>query len=654
MPNLAWTQWTAQDIVAQADDALASKRAGLDAVLAVPGGQRTLLNTIAALEYADYRLSDVQQQLEVLLDVHPDAAMRSAAMTAVERISAANIEMEYDRRLWDAVQAWAATDESLDAIDRKLADDVLRDMRRMGFALSDERFAELKRLTTELKLLEAAFEKAINDWEDHIEVSREQLAGLPDRYIEGLKKSGDLYLVTLQYPDLLPFMRLAEDSEARRQLATKDLRKGGSENLTRLAQLIGVRQHIAKLLGYASHADFACEVRMAKDSASVQAFLNGIITKLMPASRHELLDLIDIKKRTLGLEKRVPIHFHEVTYWSHRLLKERYDIDSERVKEYFPFEVVVSGMLGIYQEVLGIQFSKNDDARLWHKDAQLYEVRDGDRLLGHFVLDMFPRKGKYGHAASCPAVLGRREPDGTQTTGLMALVCNFPKPTTRDPSLLSHDEVETLFHEFGHICHALLSGGRWLRQNGFGVALDFVETPSQLFEEWAWEATVLKRITKHYQTGEPIPDELIVKMQAARHHMDANYHLQLAVKSLYDQRMHTLSPGQVVEPAHIAQMHRDMMLQYEAIDLPDDAIMAAGWSHMADYDAGYYSYLWSKVYAYDLYSLFKAHPLDAATGRRYREMVLEPGASRPEIDSVTAFLGREPSDAPFLEQLGIS
>ncbi len=654
MPNLEWTNWTTKEIGTQADVVLAAKRADLDAVFAVPAGQRSFTNTIGAMEYADNHGADVQQQLDFLVNVHPDAAIRDAAQIAVDRITAGIIEMEYDRRLWDSVQAWVSTGETLDAVNRKLADDVIRDLRRMGFALPDEQFAELKRLMTELKQQEAQFEKAINDWEDHIEVTREQLVGLPERYVDGLKKSGGTYIVSLEYPDYYPFMRQAEDSEMRRVLATKNLRKGGPENLTRLAQIISLRQRIAKLLGYESHADFACEVRMAKSGAAVEKFVDDLIAKLTPAARRELVELIDIKKRTQGLEKRAPIHFYEMTYWGYRLLKERHDIDSEQVKEYFPLAVVMQGMLDVYQEVLGVQFFPVPHAPLWHEDAQLYEVKDGTRVIGHFALDLHPRKGKYGHAATHPLVLGRQEEDGSTTTGLTALVCNFPKPTPVDPSLLAHDEVETLFHEFGHVCHALLSGGRWQRQNGFGVPLDFVEMPSQLFEEWAWETVVLKRISKHYRTGKQLPDELITKLLAARHHMDANYHLQQAVRALYDVRMHTLPSDTAVLPAHLAQMYRDMKLQYEAIDLPDDAIMAAGWSHMSDYDAGYYSYLWSKVYALDMYSLFKPHPLDRAVGRRYRTAVLEPGSSKPEMELIKEFLQREPSNAAFLTALNIT
>jgi thimet oligopeptidase len=651
--DLSWTQWTPEQIEAVATAALAHKRAGLDAVLAVPDDQRTFANTIAALERSSDTISDVQQQLELLLNVHPDAMVRDAAQRSVDCIEAALVDMEYDRRLWAAVQAWEATHEQLDPIDRKLADDTLRDMRRMGFALSDADFAELKRTITELRKLETEFEKTINDWSDRIEVTREQLSGLPERYIEGLKRSGDNYLVTLEYPDLFPFMRQADDDGARRELATKNLRKGGPENLERLAQMIRLRQRHAQLLGYATHADFQCEPRMAKTAEAVKTFLDDIAGKLIPAARKELIDLIDIKKRTLGLEKRAPVHFHELAYWSYKLLKERYDIDGDVVKEYFPLARVLDGMMSIYQGIFGVTFTPVSSASLWHPDARLYEVRDSERVIGHFILDLHPRQGKYGHAAAFSPILERTNASNERIAGLVALVCNFPKPTLSNPSLLTHDEVETLFHEFGHICHALLSGGRWQHQNGLYVAMDFVETPSQLLEEWPWHPQVIQRIGAHYKTGEPMPRELQEKLIASRHHMDARYYLDQAVKALYDLRMHAQPTDTMIEPTHMAQWYHDMALQYEAVDLPDDAIIAAGWGHMASYDAGYYSYLWSKVYALDMYTRFATDPLDPTIGKEYRTNVLEPGASKPEMDIVTGFLGHAPSNAAFLKALGI-
>ncbi|MCC6405116.1 MAG: Zn-dependent oligopeptidase [Candidatus Yanofskybacteria bacterium] len=649
-----WAEETPAAIDAAVSAALIRKRAALDAIALVPDADRTFQNTIAALERAGDELSEIAQWSNVLASVHPDAALRKAYQAAEDRVSQESIEMDSDPRLWHAVRAWEMKGESLDAIDRKLAGETIRTMRRMGFELPDEAFQRLKKNRIQLATLEQEFELAINAWEDAIEVTREQLDGLPERYIEGLSKTSDgRYRITLEHPDLFPFMRHARDDAARRELAIKNLRKGGAENLERLARMVRLRQENARLLGYATHADYQAEIRMARDAHAIDVFLRDLITKLTPAARHEMRDCIALKQRTLGLEKPAPIHFHELPYWSERLLNERYAVDSEKVKEYFPLTKVVEGMLAVFQELLGVTFTRVADATLWHPDVELYEVRDEHALRGHFALDLYPRSGKYGHAASFSIRLGRTQSDGTVVTGFLALVCNFARPTASHPSLLTHDDVETLFHEFGHVMHAILSGGRWQSQNGLFVAFDFVEAPSQIMEEWPWHPAVLARISAHVRTGEPLPADLLGSMLAARHHLRAVGYLAQAVQALYDLTIHAQPTDAPVDGAHLAQTYRDMKLEYEAFDLPDDSLFPAGWGHMADYDAGYYGYLWSKVYALDLYSRFASNPLDTAIGRAYREAVLAPGASVSERESVTAFLGREPSNAAFLEMLGI-
>ena len=648
-----WIHRTSDALDDAVTRALARKREDLDAIIAIPASERTFLNTIGALEHAGNELADMQQQLDLLLGVHPDAAVREAAQTAIHRIEEANIGMEYDRRLWVAVEQWLAHSEHLEGSDKKLADDTVRDMRRMGFALNDADFGTLKKNVAELKKLETQFETAINDWDDAIVVTKEQLAGLPQRYIDGLTKEGERYRVSLEYPDLFPFMRLAEDDDARRELATKNLLKGGRPNLERLARMIELRQKNAQLLGYATHADFVAEPRMVKTAHTARTFIEGILRKLIPAARRELVALIDLKKEKLNSPRRIPIHFHEMAYWSHKHLREHYHVDDEQVKEYFPLQHVVASMLAMYQEVLGVQFHRVEGATLWHEDAQLYEVVDGATSYGHFVFDLYPRRGKYGHAAAFPVTLGRVERDGTRVTGMIALVCNFPQHTAERPSLLSHDEVETLLHEFGHVMHALLSTGTWQRQNGFGVPLDFVEALSQLFEEWAWDTRVLARLSSHVVSGAFMPEEMQKALIASRRHMVANFYVQQATKALYDLKIHSQPTDALVDVQALADDYRKLQLECEAIEIPESSLFPAGWGHMSDYDAGYYGYLWSKVYALDMYTAFLDDPLDASVGLRYRREVLQPGASHDALALVKSFLQRGPSDTSFLEALGI-
>ena len=306
--------------------------------------------------------------------------------------------------------------------------------------------------------------------------------------------------------------------------------------------------------------------------------------------------------------------------------------------------------MSVYEDLFGLRIVARDDVTTWHPEATVYTMSDrqSGRELGTFILDFFPRPGKYGHAAAFPVHLGL-------TGSLVVLVCNFTRATDHEPSLLSHDEVETLFHEFGHLVHWLISSGvPHASQNGVAVAMDFVEMPSQMLEEWTWHPRVLRQISARHGSEASLPDDLIAKMLAARHHMDANYYLAQAVMALYDLRMHGQKAGVTVTPSDIARWYREMELEYCAIDMPDDAIQAAGWSHLANYDAGYYGYLWSKVYALDLFTRFAPDPMDPSVGLAYRAAVLEPGASKPEAELIRSFLGREGSNAAFLNTLGIS
>jgi len=658
MLDLTWVQRSPADINVAVTAALATKRERLIQVKTIAAAERTFTNTIEVLERSSDELNDLHQQLLLLLNVHPDENIRDACQAASARIEAAVVELEYDRDIYRAVQQWQEHAETdLDAEQQKLVDDTVRDMRRMGFALPDTEFAELKQLRTELQQLEQAFERAINDHDDHILVTRGELAGLPERYIERLRNDENgKYIVSLQYPEFFPFMNMAQSDTAREQLATKELRKGGPENLERLAHIITLRQKIAGLLGYRTHAEFVQEMHMTETAATVEQFLLDTIRRLAPVAQRDFRDLIEIKKKTLGLEHPAPIHFHEIPYWSHKLKAERFAFDPEQAKEYFPLATVLKGMFEIYQSLLGVRFEKIS-AEGWHENVEYYAMQDisSGKLLGHFALDLYPRVGKYGHAMAVPVTLGRQTHDGGVVPGFFVLICNFTQPTPIDPSLMSHDDagVETLLHEFGHVMHGLLSGRRWQRQNGFGVAGDFVEALSQIFEYWVWDERSLAKLSGHYQTGQPIPVELLQKLLAARNHQQARGYRVQAVRSLYDLIIHNQQPNTVVSGAHLAKLYRDMRLDYDGVDLPESSLFPAGWSHMADYDARYYGYLWSKVYAADMFTRFTHNPLDPVIGHRYREYVLAPGASCKERDMVQAFLERPSNSDAFLAELGI-
>lgn len=650
LPDLTWITWTPSDMEAAADRAIADKQARLEALKAIPAAERTFANTVEALSDAEDMASDVVQQLDLLADVHVERSFRDAARATLERLEPALLALDFDRDLWRAFTEWKARNETLQSSDAKLATDLERVLMRRGFALDDTQFAELQDVSGKLQNLESQFSAAINEWDAHTIATADELRGVPERVITGMHKNDDgTYRVTLAYADSVPVMQYAESSELRERLAKLVEQEGGMANAERLARMITLRQRIAQLLGYATFADYACEPRMAASAANVTTFLRGVMEKLTPLARAELRSLIEYKKKALGLDQFKPIHYYELAYWKQRMAQELFKFDPEELKQYFPLPRVMAGAMELFGKLLGVTFQKLDCA-LWHADVESYAVINAatQESMGILAFDLHPRQGKYGHAAITPALLPRRVMRGL-TQGMVAILCNFSRPTDACPSLLSHDDVETLFHEMGHALHTFLSGGNRHFQNGLYVALDFAEAVSQLMENWAWNPTSLARVSGHWSTGAAIPENLLTNMLARRTYMMGGWYLQQSVRSAYDLHIHSQPLDNQTDAIQLTQLWRDMQLQLMAIDLPDDTAFPAGWGHLTDYAAGYYSYLWSQVYALDIFSRFGTNPLDTAVSAELRTKIFEPGASLPESDLMKAFLGREPSSDAFFK-----
>ncbi|MBN1893106.1 Zn-dependent oligopeptidase [bacterium] len=655
-PDLRWCHMQAGDFRALVNQALERKRQLVETILSVPAADRTFANTIDALADSDDVVSDAADILQVLSSVHPDEAVRNAAFEEANRLDAGNILLLFRRDLWRAFKEWDATGrQPEDPADDKLASDTRLKLRRMGFTLDNRSFWRLKAISTELERLQKEFEQVISEWDDGILVSERQLRGMPQRYIEQLHRTEDgRFRISLEDPDLFPFLRCAHDDAARRDLALRQLRVGGMENMNRLERMVQLRGERASLLGYASHADYACELRMAGKSESVQSFLQGLLTRLEPLAAEELGELMEIKRRALNRKKPAPISFHEFAYWSERLLRERYDFDEETVRPYFPLERVLAGMFDVFGEPFRIRY-RTVQADTWDPSVHTVEVADatsGD-VYGHILFDLFPRSGKYGYPASL-LIRGSADSDRAAEPVQSVVICSLTPPLQAVPSLLSLDEIETLFHEFGHALHAVLSPHRRLSQNAFGVELDFIEMTSQLFEEWAWDARILKRISGHWQTGEPLSDALVKRAIAARGHMRAQTTINQALQAFYDMSIHSMPADTPADSSALARIFNEMVSRYRSIEFPEEAIFPAGWSHLADYDAGYYSYLWSKVHALDVFTVFAPDPLNSKVCRSYRSCVLEPGATAPARRLLKRFLGREPSTNAFMTSLGIT
>ncbi|MBI2766107.1 MAG: Zn-dependent oligopeptidase [Chloroflexi bacterium] len=628
--------------------------AAIAAIVAVPAGARTFANTMLALEEAVEHVAAASGTYAFMAYVSADDAIREDARTWDERLDKYLVGLAFREDLYEAVKAFSETAEAarLAGEDARYLERELRDYRRNGFGLRPGLRARVREIFDELVQIGVQFRNAIDDWDDGIEVSREELAGLPDSFIEGLTlvEGGSderRYRVSLDYPELFPFLSNAESEERRQELFLKDQRKGGEANVERLERAIRLRNEAAGLLGYDSWAAYVVEVRMAKSRAAVDGFLADLRERLRLKLESDLAELRKAKAEHTG---GGDLRQWDWRFYHNRLMKTRYAVDEFEVAQYFPLQACLDGLFQVTQTMLGVRYEPAPAAPRWHPDVRAFDIYEaaGGEAFARFYMDLFPRPNKYGHAAAFTMQRGRQRADRGYQKPISAIVANFTKPTETQPSLLRHSEVVTLFHEFGHILHQTLTRAQRAQFSGTATERDFVEAPSQMLEHWCWEPEVLAGFARHHQTGGPLPRELLDAMIAAKNLDSGVVYSRQLFFALLDFAYH--SPGFAGDTtATAAALH-----PVSGFPFPAGSHFQSGFGHLFGYDAGYYGYLWSHVFGDDMYTRFEAAgPLDAATGAQYRKTVLERGGAVDGDELVRGFLGREPNSAAFLRGLGL-
>ena len=636
---------------------IATANASIDAIVAIPDEQRTFANTVVALDDAAARFFNDSRMTAFMAQVSTDSEQRARGRQASADVSDWFSVVNKREDLYKAVVAVAATKPELTPVEQRLLDFTLRDFRREGMELSAEDRARLLEIDRELNELGIEFQKNIADDESVVYLTEDELAGVPQSFLDTLPRSGGLILVPLKGAALGRVLGLCEVEETRKKIGVAAGRRAGTKNVEILERLIALRSTKAQLLGYDHIADYQTETRMAKDADSVWAFYAELRPKLRIKAEQDYDEYLAAKREHTG-DPDAELRPWDLSFYKNYLMRTRYAVDNEKVREYFPIEAVTAGLFDVTQKLYGLRYeeitarARAEGRPLWHEDAKLYEVTDGGTgdVLGEFYIDLYPRANKYSHAAQFPLTLRKRWSDGTLTKPLVALVCNFTKPTADTPALLSHREVTTYFHEFGHCLHSILTESEIANFSGTQVARDFVEAPSQMFENWVWDADVLSRFSRHYETGEPLPDDVLQGMIAAK-----NLGSGLSTESqiflgVMDMRFHT-DPDGIVDTTAV---RRDVYRETRLFEPVDNVYGQASFGHMVGYHAGYYGYLWSLVYAQDMFSRFRAEGvMNTDVGRTYRDTVLAPGGTRDELDLVRDFLGREPNSDAFLRHLGL-
>jgi len=651
----AWAQIPDDSPVAEH---LRQAEAAVQAVAAVPAQQRTFDSTFGALDDLVAHLQHDTAMTQFMAYVSTDAAERERGQRAEEDVANWLIGVYKREDLFQALREFADTNPQLEPDQKKLVDDTLRDFRRGGMALPPEQREELKRIQMQINKLGIEFEKNIREDETRVPLTRAELSGLPEDFFANpdLKRSGELYLVGMDNPTFEPLLDYCTNETTRKKVWLAFKRRGGKQNVRLLEQILKLRAEAAQILGYAHPADYEIEVRMARNADRVRKFYDELRPLVRTKAQKDYAEFL-AEKRELTGDPQTKLCPWDQMFIQKRLMKTRYEVDAEKVREYFPLERVIDGLFTITQTLYGLEYrdvTAQAGAKgrpLWHEEVRLFEVYDkaSGQLLGAFYIDLHPRDGKYTHAAQWGLYEHKVWPDGTRTRPLAALVCNFTRPTADKPSLMRHDEVKTFFHEFGHCLHSILTGTRYyLIAN---VARDFVEAPSQMFENWVWDAGVLKTFARHYQTGRPIPDELVAGMIRARNLGSGLYWEHQFYYGLADLAYHT-APGGVVDTTKVGL---DLFGEVELYEPVPESYFQAAFGHLVGYQAGYYGYAWSRVFAEDMFHRFRQRGLlNPEAGLYYRQKILSRGGSMDEMDMLRDYLGREPKMDAFLEHIGLT
>ncbi len=645
-------------VVTEVDRVLREADAELTDLGAQSPTTATFNSTIARIDDIIYPVVTAMYEMELLKETNTNAKMRETASEQYTRIQQWFVALEYREDVYKACKAFEeAYNEQrrprLRGEDQKLFAETMRDYRRAGMHLNAATRRRVEELKKHVAALETEFSKNVTDAKAVLTFSIDEMQGVPESFLNRVRTPDENFAININVtPEVIAVLSNADSEDVRRRVETARYQLAMDVNTTLLDEIVRMRAEIADLLGYDSWNDYQIEPKMAKTGERALTFLEELKEGLEPKFRHELDQMRAIKIADTG-DPNAQIQGWDWRYYENRIKKDRYSVDTEALRVFFPYEQTLAGMFDVYENIFGLEFQQIQAPNGWAPGVTLYVAIDSEtgEPMGAFYLDMFPREGKYGHFAQFGIIEGKELPDGKYQRPVVALVCNFTPATKDTPSLLSHDEVETLFHEFGHCLHSILTRARHVRFSGTNVPRDFVEAPSQMLENWIWDTTVLNRFAADYRdSSKKIDPGVLARMEEARLATIGVYYRRQLAFGISDLRLH--GPGEYKNSRDI--MNETMTEVF--LPPPPDTNFAAYFNHLMGYDAGYYGYAWADAIAADMATRFEKAPgryMDKNVGMSLRKEIYATGGSREAEESIQAFLGRERSNDPFLKSLGI-
>ena len=627
--------WTGKPSAAQfkerQEKRLGAAKSAMDKLVAVKG-KRTIDNTLVPFDEIDRQLDMASSQSGLIEEVSPDSATRATAEAVSQDISKFSTDLSLNRQVYDALSALDTT--SMDSETKYYVQKTLRDFRLSGVDKDQATRDKIRKLNEELVLVSQEFGRNIREDKSTVTCMPADLDGLPQDFIDRHKPGTDGKItLTVEYPDYIPVSTYAKSDDLRRRMYIAYQNRAYPKNMDVLDRMRQKRHELATTVGFPDYADYIMADKMAGNAATARAFIDRVVAASGPRQEREYAQLLARK------QKDVPgangVNFWEFSYFSELVRKSDYAFDSQELRAYLPYDQVKQGVLDISAKLFGVEYRRVKDAPVWDPSVECYEMIDGGKVAGRFYLDMHPRDNKYNHAAQFDirtGIEGRQIPEA-------ALICNLPGGDPGDPGLCEYNDVNTFFHEFGHLLHTMFAGHhKWVGTGGIRTEHDFVEAPSQMLEEWMKSPEVLAVFAKDPKTGKVIPADLVKRMNRAN---DFGKGLLVRRQMVY---AGTSLACYDRDPAGVStdQIMSDLVKKYQPFPFVDGTHFQCAFGHLDGYSAVYYTYMWSLVIAKDMFSKFdKDHLLAPGAAKDYREKVLAAGGSKPAAQMVHDFLGRD-------------
>lgn len=641
--------------------AIAQATEGLESLYAVPRESRNFDNTMYALDLIEEHFVIINAAMYALSEVSPDEGVRKAAHEALKELNHFSVDhFTSNMRLYEACSDYQkllenpafAAQENLTSEQKRFVEETMRDFRRIGLQLAADKRERIKELQKELNTQCIKFSQTIAAAQRTFEASKEELRGLSDAFIATLKKTEQgSFILTTERPSYDEVLHHCLVPSTRERMYKEYVQRAYPENKTTLTTIIKLRDELAQTLGYPSYAHYEIEIAMAKSPEMVKTFLSSLIDKARLKCAAEMKEFTRELPEGVALTEESKLQPWDLLFVQDHYKKNHLKLDETEVSHYFPLDHTIPAILKVYEMFFGLRFEKKEAPGLWHNDVELLAVYKDGVYRGAVLLDLYPRPFKFSHAAVIQVVPALTLPGGEIYPGVIVLMANFKRPHEDHPALFKRHEALVFFHEFGHVIHSLLGATDLARFSGLKVKRDFVEMPSQMLEEWMYDTEVLKMISCHYLSKEPLTDALIQKIQQQKNYAAGDFVLGQLVYG-FSSLTYFLPGGTDKDVASVWKEMNETFRSHVAFNHENQGYCSFG--HLIGYGARYYGYLWSQVFALDLFTHIEHQGLlDRAVGECYSTEVISKGGSEEPADLIKNFLGREPNSEAFFKDLGL-